>query len=95
MRAHPRSIEAVLRILTQICEAPDSTTAERLRAAELILCAHGRLTLPPDQLPRRNGLKSLVNARLDLSETDRKIAGQARKERKQRSLRLKAELEKL
>ena len=82
-------------MLKKICEAPDSTTAERFRAAELILAAHGRLVLDPERKPRHRDLKSIVDARLDLSAIDKKLAGQVRTRRKEQSQRLKEELAKI
>jgi hypothetical protein len=96
MRTHPQSIETVLRVLRKICGAPDSTTAERFRAVELILAAHGRLVLSPDKLPKHNGLRQ-IQAALELSGTDKRIAGQVRAEQaeERKRQRQKRELTKL
>ncbi len=96
MRRQPKSIESVLRTLKGICEAPDSTNAERFRAAELILAAHGRFVLSPDKLPKHNGLRQVQNA-MAQSATDKEIAGQVRAEQaeERKRQRQKRELTKL
>jgi hypothetical protein len=96
MRTHPQSIEVVLRVLKKICEAADSTTAERFRACELILAAHGRLVLSPDKLSKHNGLRQIPKA-LAQSSTDKEIAGQVRAEQaeERKRQRQKRELTKL
>jgi hypothetical protein len=97
MRTHPQSIEVVLRVLKKICEAAESTTAERFRACELILAAYNRLVFEPERKPQHRALKTIVDARLELSAVDKEIAGRVRAEQaKQRKERkLQREIEKL
>jgi hypothetical protein len=66
----------------------------RFRCAELILSTYGHTSLQPERVSKHNGLRQ-IQAALELSGTDRKIAGQVRRRRREQSLKLKKELEKL
>jgi hypothetical protein len=93
-RIFPRSVECSIKVLQAICEDPKTPVPMRLRCAELILSAYGLASLPPERVPKHNGLRQ-VQAAVELSATDKKIAGQVRTRRKEQSLKLKKELEKL
>jgi hypothetical protein len=93
-RTFSRPVEVAVRVLRQICEDPKTPVLMRVRCAELILSAYGHASLRPEQVSKHNGLRQIQGA-LELSGIDRKIAGRARKERKDQSLKLKTELAKL
>jgi len=93
-RTFPRNIEAVVRVLTGLCKDEKQPPAMRARCGELVLASYGIVVLNPEQKPRHQGLRQLQGA-LELSGIDRKIAGQVRKERKNQSMKPKAELARL
>jgi len=93
-RVFPRAAESAVRTLKAICEDPRQPVSLRARSAELILSAYGLVTLSNEHVSKHNGLRQIQSA-LELSATDRKVAGQVRARRKEQSLRLKSELEKL
>lgn len=89
-----RNVEDVVRVLTVLCKDEKQPAALRARCGELVLSAYGLVTLTSQQKPRHQGLKQIQNA-LELSGTDRKIAGQVRTRRKEQSQKLKEELRKI
>ena len=95
MRRHPRPVEAAIRVLQEICEAPQTPVPMKLRACELVLSAYQLVSLDAERAPRHNGLKGLISARLDLSNVDRKLGGCIREDRKKQAAKLREELTKL
>jgi hypothetical protein len=93
-RLFPRNVEDVVRVLTGLCKDEKQPPAMRARCGELVLSAYGLVALPPEQKPRQQGLKQIRSA-LDLSATDKKIAGQVRTGRKKQTEKLREELTKL
>ena len=93
-RIFPRAAEAALRTLKQICEDDRNPAPMRARSAELLLSAYGLAGLPPERIAKHNGLRSIQGA-VELSGIDKAIAGKVRAQRKEQSLKLKKELEKL
>jgi hypothetical protein len=94
MRVFPRAAEAAVRALKMICEDTKNPVSMRARSAELILSAYNLANLPPDRVSKHNGLRQIQRA-LELSATDRKIAGKVRAERREQITKVKQELETL
>jgi hypothetical protein len=93
-RTFPRNVEEVIRVLTGLCKDEKQPPAMRARCGELVLSAYGLVALSPEQKPRHQNLKQIQSA-LELSGTDRKIAGKVRAERREQITKLKQELKTL
>jgi len=94
-RRFPRPAERAVRFLDKLLSDETQPRDVRMRCAELVLSAFGLVTLTAEQKPRHGTLKGIVKARLDLSATDKTIAGQVRTRRKEQSQKLKKELAKI
>ena len=94
-RRFPRPAERAVRFLDKLLSDETQPRDIRMRCAELVLASYGLVSLAEERRPRHGTLKGLVNARLDLSATDRTIAGQVRTRRKEQSQKLKEELAKI
>jgi hypothetical protein len=93
-RRFPRPAERAVRFLDKLLSDETQPRDIRMRCAELVLASYGFVSLAEER-PRHGSLKAIVNARLDLSATDRTIAGQVRTRRKEQSQKLKEELAKI
>jgi hypothetical protein len=94
MRLFPRPAERAVRFLDKLLADDTQPRDIRIRCSELILVCYGLVSLPDDRQPHK-GLKGVVNCRLDLSATDKKIAGRIREDRKKQAKKLREELTKI
>lgn len=85
-RIFPRPVEAAVRVLKKICDDPTAPIALKARSAELILSAYGMAAIPPEEQPRRYGLKGIIAARVKISEVDKQISERVKADRKQKKL---------
>jgi len=87
MSIFPRPVEIAVRVLKEICAAPQNPVPLRARAAELILSAYGLVSLPPERESTYRGLKRIKTA-VDVSALDNPLAAKIR-EQKAEECRLK------